>query len=96
MKGSDFRAIREQIGFRQHEMADALDVSRETIVHWENRNGGQWEVPYVVAETVDRLLSNSGKIDAIKRARPPRKKTPISQKSAERLERIRAAGRGHE
>jgi transcriptional regulator with XRE-family HTH domain len=94
MKGCEFRDLRKRSGLRQSEVADALRVTRETVVHWETKDGGQWEVPFGWSEAMIGLSRDISKVSAIKKNRKPRKTVPMTEKIARRLRKIDAATSG--
>jgi|GEM_PF-4291029 transcriptional regulator with XRE-family HTH domain len=91
MKGCEFRLLRKQIGLRQSEVAEALRVTRETVVHWENKNNGDWELPFGWSETMKMLAKNIKKVNAIKRSRLPRKTILLTERIARRLRKMENA-----
>jgi transcriptional regulator with XRE-family HTH domain len=91
MKGCEFRELRKKTGLRQSEVAEILKVTRETVVHWETKNGGQWEVSVGWSEAMLGLSRDIRRFESIKRNRKPRKTVPMTEKIARRLRKIDAA-----
>lgn len=52
-RGSDLKAARDHLGFTQEQVAEALGVSRQTVVSWE----GKESVPPAKAERYLRVLN---------------------------------------
>jgi DNA-binding XRE family transcriptional regulator len=91
MKGCEFRVLRKQIGLRQVEVAGALKVTRETIVHWETKDKGEWEIPFGWSEAMKLLSKDIGMIKNIKKARVPRRTLPYTERIARRVRKIEEA-----
>ena len=91
MKGCEFRILRKINGLRQSEVAVALRVTRETVVHWETKDKGEWEIPFGWSEAMRALAKDMKRVYEIKKARIPRKTLPYTERIARRVRKIEEA-----
>ena len=73
MTGRGLQAWREQNGFSQLDLAQALRVSIDTIIHWEREVGSKKLPPYLQVQLNALLL---------KKAQPAAADTPPIKKAA--------------
>lgn len=69
MTGRGLQAWREQYGYSQLELAQALRVSIDTIIHWEREVGSKALPPYLQVQLNALLQKKTQPVDT-----PPLKK----------------------
>lgn len=69
--GQKLKEIRKRFGLSQEQLAEIMNVSRQTITKWENDNGlpdisNLQELSKVFGVTIDYLLDNDNQLPALK------------------------------